>query len=78
MQLEDYPEEDGKRVWLERDELTELLDVYRGNDLERYLALALAGRAGLRRQGIVDVRRRDLVETEAGRMVRVWEGKGDK
>jgi integrase len=78
MRLKDYNERDGKRVWLGEEEIQLLISKADENHREMTAALILAGRCGLRRREIVDVRPRDLVSTEHGRVVRVWEGKGDK
>lgn len=76
MQLQDHPEDDGKRVWLLEDETEALLDVT--SDTERRIALALAARCGLRTQEITDVSIEDIVDSPAGKTLRVWEGKGSK
>jgi integrase len=76
MQLRDHPDDDGKRVWLLEDETDALLDATKNS--ERKIALALAARCGLRTQEVVDVSPEDIVEGHAGRMIRVWEGKGNK
>lgn len=76
MRLKDYDDRDGKRVWLSESELSGL--IAQDDTPEQRVAFLLAGRCGLRRQEIVDVRKRDLVETDTGHVVRVWDGKGDK
>jgi len=87
MRLKDYDERDGKRVWLSESEIQRLIpdrintagtDTPEERLRERRAALLLAGRCGLRRQEIVDVTPEDLVTTDTGQTVRVWEGKGDK
>lgn len=76
MQLRDHPDDDGKRVWLLEEETDDLLDAV--TDTERKVALSLAARCGLRTQEVVDVSPEDIVDGPAGKMLRVWEGKGSK
>jgi integrase len=78
MRLRDYPERDGKRVWLSERELDLLLGHVDSEHPEMTVAFTLAARCGLRRQEIVAVTPADLVTTDSGQVVRVWEGKGDK
>lgn len=78
MRLKDYDERDGKRVWLSEREIQTLLDHADDDHPEMNAALLLGARCGLRRQEIVDVAPKDLVRTDHGQVVRVWEGKGDK
>lgn len=82
MRLKDYAERDGKRVWLSEKEIQSLLDAIPqgpGSDNTRErAAVLLAARCGLRRQEIVDVTPAHLVSNDTGRIVRVWEGKGDQ
>jgi integrase len=77
MRMRDYRERDGKRVWLSESEIGMLLDETRG-DARHRVAMLLAARCGLRRQEIVQVSPADLVSNDTGRIVRVWDGKGDK
>ncbi|MFP4627324.1 MAG: tyrosine-type recombinase/integrase [Natronomonas sp.] len=76
MQLRDHPDDDGKRVWLLEDEMNQLLDS--ASDTERRIALSLAGRCGLRTKEVVDVSPEDIVDSPAGKVLRVWEGKGNQ
>lgn len=46
------------------------------NDTDRYLAFALGVRCGLRSQETLDIAPEHVVETDAGHMLRVWDGKG--
>lgn len=72
MRLKDYPEKkNGKRVWLDEDEVQLWLDEARG-PLQK-VAFLLAARVGLRRGEIVQVRPVDFVEGPTGSHVRVWE-----
>lgn len=76
MQLKNYPEDDGKRVWLTDNELGRLLG--RAQNTEQKIAFGLGARSGLRAAEIVAVTPPDIVESQAGKFVRVWEGKGSK
>jgi len=76
MRLEDYDGKDGKKVWLDRAEVDQVIET--ADTTEKTIAFMLGGRCGLRRHEIVEVRPVDLVETDYGPRVRVWHGKGDK
>ena len=77
MQLRQFEErENSKAVWLTDPEMTELLD--RTEEDHQRFALGLMGRSGLRVSETIQVREQDLIDTDAGKMVRIWEGKGDK
>mgnify|MGYP000162143699 CR=1 FL=1 len=76
MMTEDYPEKDGRLVWLNRDEVDRLLDVADG-PLQR-VAFRLGSECGLRSHEVVDVTPSDVVDTDAGKMLVVQRGKGDK
>jgi len=78
MRLKDYDSKNGKRVWLSEREIGTLLDHSDTDHPEMDAAFLLAARCGLRRREIVDVAPKDLVRTDHGQVVRVWEGKGDK
>lgn len=78
MRLKDYDTQDGKRVWLSEKELQTLLSHTDTDHPEMDAALLLAGRCGLRRKEIVEVAPKDLVRTDHGQVVRIWDGKGDK
>lgn len=56
MRLQDFPEDDGKRVWLEQAEVELLLE--NAKDIRHEVAFRLGARAGLRRDEIVSVTRR--------------------
>jgi integrase len=77
MRLKDYDERDGKRVWLSESELSLLLDEMERPPEHRAAGL-LMGRCGLRRDEAAAVTPSDLVSTDHGQVVRVWDGKGDK
>ena len=75
MNLEEYENQDGMKVWLSDDEVNRLLDYYEG-DTEKYIALALGARCGLRSEETVSVAPEDVVDTDAGVMLRVDGAKG--
>lgn len=74
MFAEPFEEEDGFRIWLDQDEVTELLSRAEGQKEE--LAFTLGVRSGLRCKEIVQVEAKDVVDTSAGPRVRVWDSKG--
>jgi integrase len=77
--MRDYSERDeGKRVWLSEREIQLLLDNTPSDKSNQRVAIILAARCGLRRKEIVDVTPNDLVSTDTGQTVRIWEGKGEK
>ena len=77
MQLRQFEErENSKAVWMNEPELEQLLDQTDGE--HQRFALGLMARSGLRVSEAIAVRAEDLIKTEAGLMVRVWAGKGDK
>ncbi|RLM53728.1 site-specific integrase [Halobellus sp. Atlit-31R] len=76
MNLRNHEDDDGKKVWLSQDEVDQLLDA--APDTEKRVAFALGARCGLRSFEVLDVAPQDVVDTEAGHMLRVWHGKGDK
>lgn len=76
MLFEDHPEREDKKVWLSTEETTQLLDA--AEDRERELAYRLGARCGLRSHEVVEVTPEHVTETEAGPMLRVPMGKGEK
>lgn len=76
MRLADYAEKDGKKVWLEQDELDALIE--EAKKPEERVALMLGGKCGLRRQEAADLKPRDVIKSHGHYRLRVWEGKGDK
>jgi integrase len=84
MRLKDYDSRDGKRVWLSEQEIQHLIDNVDNNHVEAEMAVTLMARCGLRRREVTGddehhgIRFVDVIETEIGDTVRVWEGKGDK
>lgn len=72
MNLEEYPEdEEGMMVWLSEREVDQLLDQF--DDTEQRIAISLAVRCGLRSAEVLNVAPEDVVDTDAGTMLRVWE-----
>jgi len=77
MMTEEYEDQDGRRVWLSRDEVDALLEVV--DDPLRKVAFRLAAECGLRTHEIVAVTPGHVVDGgEAGQMLVVPEGKGEK
>lgn len=76
MLTEEHEDSDGRRVWLDESEVEQLLT--RPSDQEHRIAIGLGVRSGLRSHEIVDVAPEHVVTTDAGWMVTVPEGKGDK
>lgn len=70
MNLEDYENDDGKKVWLSDDEVARLLDEF--DDTEKRIAVGLAARCGLRSHEVVRVAPDHVADTDAGTMLRVW------
>jgi integrase len=78
MNLEPYDDQDGMKVWLSTDEIERLLSTDALEEPKRQLAAQFGVRCGLRSFETTAVCPKDVVETDAGAMVRVWSGKGDK
>lgn len=76
MRLEDYPDKDGKKVWLDRSELGRLFG--EADDTETTIAFSLMARCGLRSDEVVNVEPADVIDTDVGPRVRVWESKSDR
>lgn len=76
MRLKDYDGQPGKKIWLGREEVEQLLS--HANNTEKRIALGLGVRCGLRVKEIVSVTPPDIVRTPVGPRIRVWEGKGSK
>ncbi len=77
MNLRDHDEDEaGKKVWLSQREVEQLEAV--APDTEHRVAFMLGARCGLRSKESLDVAPQHVAKTEAGAMLRVWEGKGDK
>ena len=71
-----HDNQDGRKVWLSEDDVDLLLDA--AKDTERRIAFALGCQCGLRSAEILDVTPNDVVDTQAGHMLTVRHGKGDK
>jgi integrase len=76
MNLRQHPDRDDMKVWLSADEIDAFLDAAPSQN--RRLAFALGVRCGLRSEEVTDVRPQHVTETDAGRMLRVPDGKGGK
>ncbi|QDX41296.1 site-specific integrase [Salarchaeum sp. JOR-1] len=76
MNLREHDSRDDMKVWLSDDEVDELLDAT--DTQQQRIALALGARCGLRSHEVLDVAPEHVVDTEAGPMLRVWHGKGEK
>ena len=76
MNLKQHEKRDDMKVWLSQDEVTALLEAVDGT--QQRIAFALGARCGLRSHEVLDVAPEDIVDTDAGTMLRVWHGKGDK
>jgi integrase len=75
--LREHEQREDMKVWLSADELDQLIDLVE-TETSRRFAFALAARSGLRSEEVTDVRPEDVVESEAGPMVIVRDGKGGK
>lgn len=88
MQVKDHDSFDGKRVWMDQNELDTLFGAYNGNgdalddDMEKEYALRLMGECGLRTQEMLDATPADVstVNTDDGDLtkLRVPDGKNGK
>lgn len=76
MFIREYPQADGYKVWLDSEEVDLFLD--QALDQEQKIAFLLMLRSGLRSSEVLNVRPKDVVETEAGPRVYVYDGKGGK
>jgi len=76
MNLREHDNKDSMKVWLSASEVDALLDA--AKNTEHRIALGLGARCGLRSHEVVDVAPEHVVDTDAGRMLRVYHGKGDK
>jgi len=73
MNLEEYPNKDGMMVWLSENELRRLFEQFEAGS-EESIAMQLAGRCGLRSAEVLEVAPENVADTDAGMMLRVWEG----
>jgi len=70
MNLEEYENDDGMKVWLSESEVEDLLDQF--DDTEKRIAVGLAARCGLRSEEVLNVTPDHVADTDAGTMLRVW------
>ena len=73
MNLQLHEDGDRKNVWLSRDNIGTLEDA--ASDIEQRIAFNLGVRCRLRSAEILDVAPQDIVETDAGWMLRVHQGR---
>lgn len=77
MNLEEHADDEyGMKVWLSQEEVETLVGW--PDELQKEIAFALGARSGLRSKEILDVAPEDVVDSDAGYVVRVWDGKGSK
>ena len=76
MNVREHDNSDGMKVWLSQKDVGHLLA--QASNTERNIAFSLGAQCGLRSAEVLDVAPRDLVDTEAGHMLQVRHGKGDK
>ncbi|AXR77700.1 site-specific integrase [Natrarchaeobaculum sulfurireducens] len=76
MNLQQHANRDDMKVWLSQSEVAQLLEV--AQDTQQRLAFSLGARCGLRSHEVLDVSPEDVVNTDAGTVLRVWHGKGDQ
>ncbi|ARS89909.1 tyrosine-type recombinase/integrase [Natrarchaeobaculum aegyptiacum] len=76
MNLQQHENRDDMKVWLSQSEVEQLLETADGT--QQRIAFALGARCGLRSHEVLEVAPEDVVDTNAGTMIRVWHGKGDK
>jgi integrase len=76
MNLREHDTSDGMKVWLSDDDVDALIDA--ASDTEQEIAFSLAARCGLRSHEVLDVTPSHVVDTDAGTMLTVPSGKGDK
>ena len=76
MNLREHESSDGMKVWLSESDTETLLDA--AGNTEQRIAFALGARCGLRSHEILEVAPDNVVQSDAGRMLIVEHGKGDK
>ncbi|WP_345781278.1 tyrosine-type recombinase/integrase [Natronobeatus ordinarius] len=76
MNLQQHEKRDDMKVWLSQTEVEQLLEA--APDTQKRLAFALGARCGLRSHEVLDVTPKDVVSTDAGTVLRVRAGKGEK
>ena len=63
-------------VWLSQPEVAQLLES--ASNTQQRLAYSLDARSGLQSHESLEVSPEEVVDTDAGTMLRVWDGKDDK
>ncbi len=76
MNLEQHDRREDMKVWLSVEEIDTLLEAT--ENTQETVAIGLGVRCGLRSHEILDVAPEHVHETDAGMMLRIWHGKGDK
>lgn len=76
MNLRQHEGSDSMKVWLSESDTETLLDA--AQTTEQRIAFALGARCGLRSHEILQVSPDDVIDTDAGTMLKVEHGKGDK
>jgi len=73
MNFEEHDDRDDLKIWLSQSEVDQLLEATEST--KQRIAFALGARCGLRSNEIANAAPEHLADTEAGWMLRVWEGK---
>lgn len=76
MNRQPHDNRDDMKVWLSDDEVDQLLEA--ATDTERRIAFALGAQCGLRSHEVLEICPENVVDTDAGTMLRVENGKGGK
>jgi len=74
MNFEEHDDRDDLKIRLSQAEVQKLLD--KAESIQQRIACAFGARCGLRSNEIVNATPDNLADTDAGWMLRVWEGKG--
>jgi len=77
MNLREHDQREDMKVWLSAAEVDRLLE-HVEEDTNKWLALSLAARCGLRSEEVTQITPNDVKNTDAGPMLIVRAGKGDK
>lgn len=78
MNLEQHQNRDDMKVWLSKNEIEKLTDAARRTGTQEQIAVGLGVYCGLRTHEMLDVAPKHVHETDAGIILRIWHGKGDK
>ncbi len=76
MNLQQHEKRDDMKVWLSQNEVEQLVEA--AGRTQQRIAFELGARCGLRSHEVLDVAPEDVVDTDAGTMLRVWHEKGDQ